>query len=379
MDNTLKISKKPDVLNILRFTATMMVFLLHGRSYVPNIQETSRWFRIVTCFPAWAGVWIFLFISGYLMELGFERGNHPIVGEDFKSSILNTLKFYWSRFLRMAPPYYIYCILFEILNADTYLWNHPWNVLFRIITFTYDGSVGITGFGHLWYISLAMQLYLISPFIYLIIRKINSAKINFAIYVVVLLGFLGLRYYLVSQGVAWYKWIYTFFAPNIDMLVCGMLVYRIRVQLRTKVSVIFKVIAAVSFIVLIAYNNFIYQSDELTIYQLLLPSVYIVACSNMILAFHNDNKPVKVTLKDTIKAPWLFADWFAKYSYAYYIFHLIIFKYAKGSLIANEKFASWGGKKQWLVFFVFTFLICTTVSVIYTKMVDGMMRGMKKK
>lgn len=57
--------------NILRVVATLFVFLLHGRSYIPRINELPRVINWVTYLPAWAGVWIFLFLSGYGVGCGF--------------------------------------------------------------------------------------------------------------------------------------------------------------------------------------------------------------------------------------------------------------------------------------------------------------------
>ena len=51
----------PDVLNFLRVAATMFVFLLHGRSYVEDVDGGYWLFAMITNFPAWAGVWILFF------------------------------------------------------------------------------------------------------------------------------------------------------------------------------------------------------------------------------------------------------------------------------------------------------------------------------
>ena len=79
--------------------------------------------------------------------------------------------FYARRFLKIAPLYYLYCGFFEIVSGQRYLWENP-IVLIRMLTFTYNGAPGINGLGHLWYISSAMQLYLIMPAVYLLIRNL---------------------------------------------------------------------------------------------------------------------------------------------------------------------------------------------------------------
>ena len=96
---------QPDVLNVLRVIATLCVFLLHGNSYIPDIYEPRTPLTFIVTFPAWAGVWIFLFLSGYLFGFGAERGRYPF-SDSLK--IKDVLKFYLHRFLRIAPIYYTY-------------------------------------------------------------------------------------------------------------------------------------------------------------------------------------------------------------------------------------------------------------------------------
>ena len=59
----------------------------------------------------------------------------------------------------------------DLLYICFCLWENP-IVLIRMLTFTYNGAPGINGLGHLWYISSAMQLYLIMPAVYLLIRNL---------------------------------------------------------------------------------------------------------------------------------------------------------------------------------------------------------------
>ena len=57
-----------DMLNFLRVAATVFVFVLHGRSYVEGVDNGFWLFAMLTNFPAWAGVWILFFLSGYLLQ-----------------------------------------------------------------------------------------------------------------------------------------------------------------------------------------------------------------------------------------------------------------------------------------------------------------------
>ena len=99
-----------DMLNFLRVIATMFVFLLHGRSYVGGVSDGPEFFAMITNFPAWAGVWILFFLSGYLIQKGFVSGKYQIFNKKLLS-IKELFKFYLKRFLRIAPAYYLYIFL----------------------------------------------------------------------------------------------------------------------------------------------------------------------------------------------------------------------------------------------------------------------------
>lgn len=51
--------------NVLRCCATLFVFLLHGRSNVPALANATGIWQWITFLPAWGGVWIFFFLSGF--------------------------------------------------------------------------------------------------------------------------------------------------------------------------------------------------------------------------------------------------------------------------------------------------------------------------
>ena len=60
---TVDYKERFDIVNFLRVIATIFVFVLHGKGHVDNLSA-STFFSTITTLPAWAGVWIFLFLSG---------------------------------------------------------------------------------------------------------------------------------------------------------------------------------------------------------------------------------------------------------------------------------------------------------------------------
>lgn len=367
--------RKSDIFNNLRLIATLSVFFCHAGITVSDNLNAYVIVRIFAHFPAWSGVWIFLFLSGCLMEMGFENEKHPIVGKGLKKTLKNILRFYYSRFIRMAPPYYLYCLLFEIISNSGFL-RSDIKVLIRIITFTYNGKPGISGIGHLWYVSMAMQFYLISPFIYILIRKIKTVKSCLCIYIVMVLGFLEIRTLLDIAGVDWFKWVYTFSPVNLDLFICGMLAFRL-ITLYNKNKffniIIHKIMSSMEFIILFAFNIFLYYGYTEGnifmgyVYQFIFPSLYILVCTHLIFSFMDKQGQKSVLISEVVRNPVFFGDWFSKFSYAFYIWHaavLMLINYVLFNIGFLKKF---GMEIHYFTVAILSFIICVTISVIYTK------------
>ena len=167
-NNVQKEKNSVDALNFLRVAATMFVFLLHGRSYVAGIDDGFWLFTMFSNMPAWSGVWILFFLSGYLLQKGFLKNRYPVF-EDGKLKPRELFGFYLKRFLKIAPAYYIYLLLFVVLSGNDYFFSSPISAL-KVLTFTFNGNGGISGVGHLWYISVAMWFYVLAPFFYYVIE-----------------------------------------------------------------------------------------------------------------------------------------------------------------------------------------------------------------
>ena len=92
---------KVDVLNVIRVVATLIVFFLHGRGYILGIENTSGFFQAITCLPAWAGVWMLFYLSGYLMQKGFDDKRYKVFGTERPAK--EYFSFCLKRFLKIAP------------------------------------------------------------------------------------------------------------------------------------------------------------------------------------------------------------------------------------------------------------------------------------
>ena len=94
---------KVDMLNVLRFTAFMMIFLLHAKTFIPvkwNENSSIAWILYT---PAWAGTWIFFMLSGYGIGAGFYLGKYDL-------SINGILHYYIKRIFSILPIYWFWII-----------------------------------------------------------------------------------------------------------------------------------------------------------------------------------------------------------------------------------------------------------------------------
>jgi len=178
---------------------------------------------------------------------------------------------------------------------------HP-RVILHILTFTYNGAPGVTGIGVTWYISTVMQLYLLSPFLYFLVRKMNSKYTQLSLFLVIVVAGLLLRLYLLHLGAEWYSKIYTLSLSNIDIFGCGLLLNALlqenRPSSKRHAGLLTKVTAVSCLVSLIAVNCYLsFQNTPslTTVYQYYLPSVYIIVCSFYVLAFSPPSPHVAAT------------------------------------------------------------------------------------
>ena len=380
-NGTIREKNSPDALNILRVAATMFVFLLHGRSYVAGIDDGFWLFTMFSNMPAWAGVWILFFLSGYLLQKGFLKNRYPV----FESGRLNPkalFGFYLKRFLKIAPAYYISLLLFVVISGNDYFFSSPETAL-KILTFTFNGNGGISGVGHLWYISVAMWLYVLAPFLYYItdrIKRTGSLAAAFAI--TVILGF-ALRNALWYTDLSWYTYNYTFLPCNIDIFFGGMLACSLTDRIAKKedlnIKLPLKIISALLFAAVVVLNCYVYWKEIYRVYQYLLPSAYILSGSFLLWCFDTDQRRrEKPTWSAVKRNPLRLIDRFSPITYAFYIFHICAFRYVENVLLLFAGYAELSLYLRYTIFMGASFAISLLLGVLFTKMI-AVFGSIKKK
>lgn len=347
--------------NVLRVLATMFVFLLHGKIFAVDGNMLPPAFHIATQFPAWAGVWIFVLLSGYGIGCAFFSGRYKLEDMSGKYSLKLHIKFYWDRFFKLIPIYYIYLLFFEVLNGQHFFFSDKRTFL-ECLFFVFNGNGGINGMGHLWYVSVAMQLYFLMPFMYMLLKKIQDKKIPLIITLVVLL-ILGIveRHVLDANDYNWYKYIYTNCFCNLDLcaagMICACLKTRHPVKFKFKKTALF--VAWALFIALVIYNLNVYAADTeegYDIYQFVLPTFYGLFCS-LILIFSGYG-PAKFRTSPVAKV----INSFSGLSYAFYIFHIACFMYVE-IIQQNSTYAGFTEVGKYFTFLIISFVLTIVCAI----------------
>lgn len=368
-----------DSLNFLRVAATMFVFILHGRSYVEGVDDGHWLFAMLTNFPAWAGVWILFFLSGYLLCKGFVKNRYPVF-EGGKIRPKELWGFYVKRFMKIAPAYYVYMLLFVVIRADDYFFSDPLTAL-KLFTFSFNGNGGISGIGHLWYLSLAMWFYVFAPFFYWVIDKIKTKGGLVAVLSLTVILGAALRSVTYFTDLAWYEYTYTFLPCNIDLFFGGMLACALTEKIKESnqsKNTLLKIASGTLFGAIFLFNTYVYWKEIYWIYQYVLPTAYLLGCAFMLCSFDSENKKrTKPTWDQIKKNPLRLIDRFSAETYTFYIFHIVAFHYITSVLSLWEGFEGLSVYARYAIFMSASFVVSLVMGVLFYKMISAF--GAKKK
>lgn len=324
---------KVDMLNVLRFIAFMMIFLLHTKAFIPvnwNENFSNAWILYT---PAWAGTWIFFMISGYGVGAGF-------YSEKYKISIDGVAHYYIKRIASVVPLYWFWIITVAIFIKPEILMpsREHLGYLLKLFFFNYQEEFFSAEFGLGWYMTTLMRLYLVAPFGYLLLRKlVKSRKQTYAALIfIVVAGFVArclMGYHIAITGEGdWSPNVYKPFYYNFDIFFSGMLLNQLK-EYRREISQAQKTVGRIMsisvLILLIAVNSHIYYdyvygiSDYLNIYCYVFPSIYIVLVTFYIYYFEiqKDFRQTELTLEQMKKNIMRIFDYFRKIQFPIYLFH----------------------------------------------------------
>lgn len=339
MENTKAIATElhkrnlPDPLNFLRVAAMMLVFVLHSAIAHPvgiPLTEQPNQYAILFKTPAWAGVWIFVFLSGYVLGKGFYGGKYEMTPKGI-------LAFYGKRLLRILPSYYIFLVFSYFFYTRNFLTSNT-DALKALLFLNYNGTPAGTGLGALWYVSMTVILYIFAPMIYSLLSRISSVRVNKAVFVLVLFAGLLLRVSARVTATSWYNDVYVLPAANLDLFICGMVMntftgkaaqrsgqnsFRFGERAHKIGNLLVKIAAVVIFLVTVYITSFFYLTNRLSLYRYLMPSVFLAVCAFFVVAFDDitSAKREKLTIRNAARNPLRIIDWLAGLSFEFYMFH----------------------------------------------------------
>lgn len=169
----------------------------------------------LTGFSGTFAVYIFYMLSGYVIGYGYFAGRYKI--KDFRS----LGSFYLKRFVRLAPSYYV-CLILAIF---VFYHSVSIKVIDVIRFFTFTANFHYTTLPYLQLlaiISTEMQFYIISPLLYLFLKRLSVHFSTVFIGLIIIFIGIGIRAGLTSLGLASSL---AAFMENIYVTVWGMLDY----------------------------------------------------------------------------------------------------------------------------------------------------------
>lgn len=307
-----------DIIDLLKVISATLVFFLHvtlfngvqfaGSQFLPTYPKLFFFYT-----PAWAGVWIFFLVSGFLAGIGFLNRRYLLE----RSSILS---YYKKKIRNVYFPIIGFLLLIGVLvKPDFFIENYQ--IIPQIIISMYAGRPEGPGTGATWFIFTLMWLYLFTPLFIFIIQKVKHRLV--VLFLLIICGFIY-RNMVSSFGLDWYYFTYTSVVGNLDLYCSGICLAYLLPQYRNKINLnrlpYYRFISLISFVGFIVYNSYIYShSTHLNSYQTKYPTIYLLLVSLILVFFIFNDKQ--------ISTPTLFnrcITWFAGISFEFYLFHSLI-------------------------------------------------------
>ena len=344
---------KVDKLNLLRFMAFMMIFLLHSTVYMPEgwDQMPNSWL-IYT--PAWAGTWIFFILAGYGVGASLYSGKYdPMWDRDMPLGKRGIIRFYARRLSVIVPMYWLWILCVSIFVQSDILRPGPTHIkmLLKLFLFDYHEEFYQETFGVAWYLTTLVRLYILAPIIYLLMSRLIKTKRPTVLAVFTIIGlFLGLRiamwyHYRISPPDMWSVEVYKPFWFNLDFFACGMMVNWLRkgnnkgaADQRNNEHMLYQVCGYASGSLILGLSvvsaYYYYQADRvlrettvfMDIYRYVLPSIYLLLSLIFIYCFdiRRTYEYKQLSMKQIVKNPSRIFDCFRFIQYPMYLFHTTV-------------------------------------------------------
>ena len=148
----------------LRALAVLTVMVDHFSADVPNFPLPD-WIHLGA-----TGVRLFLVLSGYFITASLRRARERIEIHNVSAGKTMSI-FYWRRFLRIGPAYFVFAAIALILNLGAIRENWPWVLSGTVNWFIAWQNQWPLTIAHLWSICVQEQFYLFWPLLILFLPR----------------------------------------------------------------------------------------------------------------------------------------------------------------------------------------------------------------
>jgi peptidoglycan/LPS O-acetylase OafA/YrhL len=209
-------NRRIDSIDGWRIIAAVGVLYGHTWGFYNNLDWMVGGVNIMRALYLWGyGVHLFYVISGFCFYL--------ILYKQETFTFRTAVAFWKKRWLRLAPAFYVACIVYALYNYTEIAWNLPYRLLCNFLfiqNYMPNAKIG----GLFWSLAVEAHFYLLLPLIFWGIRKVGVLRtVGFILGFHVLLNLLYYKLYYKGIDFRVDEWWYTTGA-NIGHFAWGILV-----------------------------------------------------------------------------------------------------------------------------------------------------------
>lgn len=278
-----------DTVTILRGVACLIIVTIHAPLPVSLIHAPIG---IAITSIGFIGIYGFFFLSGFILGKRYLENKYTVSGKGI-------LLFYWKRFKKIAPLYYLVLLYVFILTPPSV--PDRTLELIRLLTFTAPEKLHLYSSGYLWFISTIMQLYLAAPLGFIALKFINKQTVRFRICLFALILLIGAVIRSLLLPSSSYEFISQSWVLNMYIFLGGMVLASFRgnvsISRLWRGGIIFFITIAFYF----SFANVVSlgtQTSRLMYQIIIIPSVSFLLTSLILVSF-----PDKKSAENLSKAP----------------------------------------------------------------------------
>lgn len=292
----------------LRFFAVLMVMIGHWLQW--------KWQNpILLKIPFVHGVILFFVLSGFLITR-ILLTNRDLYNHGNENKFLLVKNFYFRRFFRIFPIYYLLLIFLFLINFENTRELFPWLISYSSNIYQSINNVKIGNFNHFWSLAVEEQFYLFWPFVILFVKQKKTLTF---IVGAILLALIVRTFLFIYVG----KWMTTSFFTLSSMHALGL--GALLAYFKTYTPIVETKLSKAKwlYLVLVLYigSLLIQNVFQLSWYKAILDHFFFAILSFFIILRASENNFkgfAKILLENR------FVTYSGKISYGLYIYHLFV-------------------------------------------------------